>query len=79
METVGEEGVYKRKRTFDATTKKKSVVDGGVPQVDSSQGEVNFQQLMKKEKSERKENIGSGEIDSILAAAKAKERDRVIA
>ena len=44
VEVLGEAAVYKRRRQFESCTMKNSIIDGGVPHVDSNQAEVNFQQ-----------------------------------
>ena len=44
--------------------------------MDSNQGAVNFQQLLKKDKAARKKTLTSSELEAILAAAKAKAQDR---
>ena len=76
VEAIGEADVYKRRRQFESCTMKGSIIDGGIPQVDSNQGEVNFQQLLKKDKAAKKKTLSSSELQAILAAAKAKAADR---
>ena len=40
VEILGEADVFKRRRQFESSTTKNSVIDGGIPQVDTEHGEA---------------------------------------
>jgi hypothetical protein len=73
VETVGEAGVYKRRRRFGTIAEKETTIDNGQPQIDENQAEDNFQHTIKKRNAGQKKAASSEELAVLVQAALAKQ------